>query len=84
MFEYRAFSGLLGKFLVPIKLGENCVILGKNMTDLRINSANFSKIVKVYLLNWNFSADCECSWSIGNFFSKMGKNLVPETGPSFV
>ena len=26
---YRAFSDLLGKFLVPMKLGEKCVILGK-------------------------------------------------------
>ena len=60
------------------------MILGKNTTVLRINSANFSKIGKVYLLNWDFSADWECSWSIGNFFSQLRKNLVPETGPSFV
>ena len=25
----RAFSDLFGKFLVPMKLGKNCVILGK-------------------------------------------------------
>ena len=30
----RAFSDLFGKFLVPIKLGKICVILGKNMTIL--------------------------------------------------
>ena len=28
----RAFSDLFGKFLVPMKLGKNCVILGKHMT----------------------------------------------------
>ena len=73
----RAFSDLLGKFLVPMKLGKNCVILGKN-------SAIFIKIGKVYLLNSDFSVNWECSRSIGNFFSQLGKNLVPETGPSFV
>ena len=31
-----------------------------------------------------FSANWEFFWSIGNFFSRLGKNLVPETGPSFV
>ena len=82
--KYRAFSDLFGKFLVPMKLGKNCVILGKNMMILGKNSANFSKIGKVYLLIWDFSANWECSMSIGNFFSQLGKNLVPETGPSFV
>ena len=83
---YRAFSDLFGKFLVPMKLGKKVVILGKkNMTILGKNSAIFSKIGKVYLLNWDFSANWECSRSIGNFFSpELGKNLVPETGPSFV
>ena len=80
----RAFSDLLGKFLVPMKLGKKIVILGKNMTILGKNSAFFNKIGKVYLLNWDFSANWECSTSIGNFFSQLGKNLVPETGPSFV
>ena len=80
----RAFSDLLGKFLVPMKLGKNYVILGKSMTILGKNSAIFNKIGKVYLLNWDFSANLECSKSIGNFFSQLGKNLVPETGPSFV
>ena len=54
------------------------------MTILGKNSAFFNKIGKVYLLNWDFSANWECSTSIGNFFSQLGKNLVPETGPSFV
>ena len=80
----RAFSDLLGKFLVPMKLGKNCVILGKNMMVMGKNSAIFSKIGKVNLLNWDFSANWECPRSIGNFFSQLGKNLVPETGPSFV
>ena len=80
----RAFSDLLGKFLVPMILGKNCVILGKNMTIWGKNSAIFSKIGKVYLLNWDFSANWECSRSIGNFFNQLGKKLVPETGPSFV
>ena len=50
------------------------------MTVLRINSANFSKIGQVYLLNWDFSANWECSRSFGNFFSQLGKHLVLETG----
>ena len=28
--KVRAFSDLFGKFLVPMKLGKNCVIWGKN------------------------------------------------------
>ena len=80
----RAFSDLFRKFLVPMILGKNCVILGKYKTILRKNSAIFSKIGKVNLLIWDFSANWECSRSIGNFFSQLGKNLVPETGPSFV
>ena len=84
MYPFRAFSDLLGKFLVPMKLGKKIVILGKTMTILGKNSAFFNKIGKVYLLNLDFSANWECSTSIGNFFSQLGKNLVPETGPSFV
>ena len=76
-YRFRSFSDLFGKFLVPVRLGKNMTILGKN-------SAIFSKIGKVYLLNWDFSANWECSRSIGNFFSQLGKNLVPTTGPSFV
>ena len=53
------------------------MILGKNMTILGKNSAIFSKIGKVYLLNWDFSANCEWSGSFGNFFSQLGKNLIP-------
>ena len=60
------------------------MILGKYTTILGKNSAIFSKIGKVNLLIWDFSANWECSRSIGNFFSQLGKNLVPETGPSFV
>ena len=60
------------------------MILGKNMLILGKNSAIFNKIGKVYLLNLDFSANWECSRSIWNFFSQLGKNLVPETGPSFV
>ena len=60
------------------------MIWGKYTTILGKNSAIFSQIGKVNLLNWDFSADWECSRSIGNFFSQFGKNLVPETGPSFV
>ena len=60
------------------------MILGKYTTILGINSAIFSKIGKVYLLNWGFCANWECFRSIGNFFSQLGKNLVSETGPSFV
>ena len=60
------------------------MILGKNKKILGKTSAIFSKIGKVYLLNWDFSANLECSRSIGNFFSQLGKDLVPETAPSFV
>ena len=60
------------------------MILGKNTTILGKNSAIFSKTGKVYLLNLDLSANWECSRSIGNFFSQLGKKLVPETGPSFV
>ena len=60
------------------------MILGKSMTLLGKKKCLFSKIRKVYLLNWDFSANLECSRSIGNFFSQLGKNLVPESGPSFV
>ena len=60
------------------------MILGKNTTILGKNSAIFIKIGKVYLLNSDFSANWECSTSIGIFFSQLGKKLVPETGPSFV
>ena len=60
------------------------MILGKYTTILGKNSASFSKIEKVNLLNWDFSANWKCSRSIGNFFSQLGKKLVPETGPSFV
>ena len=48
------------------------------------NTAIFSKIGKVYLLNWDFSANWVYSRSIGNFFSQLRKNLVPEIRPSFV
>ena len=57
---------------------------GKNTTILVKNSAILSNIGKINLLNWDFSANWECSRSIGNFFSQLGKNLVPETGRSFV
>ena len=80
----RAFFDLFGKFLVPIILEKNCVNLGKYTTILGKNSAIFSKIGKVNLSNWDFSATWEWFRSIGNFFSQLGKNLVPETGPSFV
>ena len=60
------------------------MILGKHTTILGKNCAIFSKIGKVNLLNWDFSANWDCSRSIWNFFSQLGKNLVPETGPSFV
>ena len=75
MNECRAFSDLFRKFLVPMKLGKNCDF-GKNTTIMGKNSAFFSKIGKVYLLNWDFSANWEYSRSIGNFFSQLGKNLV--------
>ena len=67
-----------------MKLGKNSEIFGKDSMILGTNCAICSKIGKVYLLNWDFSANWEYSRSIGNFFSQLGKNLVPETGPSFV
>ena len=63
-----AFSDILGKFLVRMKLRKNIVVLGKN-------SAILAKLGKFI---W------ECFRQIGDFFSQLEKNLVPETEPSFV
>ena len=60
------------------------MILGKNTTILGKKVQFLAKLGKVNLLNWDFSANWECSRSFGNFFSQLGKKLVPETGPSFV
>ena len=57
------------------------MILGKNTTILGKNSAIFSKTGKVYLLNLDLSANWECSRSIGNFFSQLGKNWYRKPGP---
>ena len=82
---YRAFSDLFGKFLLPMKMGKKCLIWGKNMTILeKKNSAVLSNIEKINLLNWDFSANLECSRSTGNFSANWENNLVPETAPSFV
>ena len=45
------------------------------------NSAFFSKIGKFYHLIWDFSANWECSKSIGNFFSQLGKNWNRKPDP---
>ena len=64
----RAFSDLFGKFLVPMILGKNCVFLGKKIRQFWEKILPFySKIGKVNLLDWDFSANWECSRSIGNF-----------------
>ena len=60
------------------------MILGKSTTILEKKVQFLAKLGKVNLLNWDFSANWECSKSIGNFFSQLGKKLVPQTGPSFV
>ena len=60
------------------------MIWGKKYDYFGKNSAILNNIGKIYLLNWDFSANWECSRSIGNFFSQLGKHLIPETGPSFV
>ena len=57
------------------------MILGKYTTILGKNSAIFSKIGKVNLLNWDFSANWECSRSIGNFFSQLGKKWYRKPDP---
>ena len=67
-----------------MKLGKKLCDFGKKIHNFGKNYAIFSKIGKVDLLNLDFSANWECFRSIGNFFSQLGKNLVPETGPSFV
>ena len=41
MWIIRAFSDLFGKFLVPMILGKNCVILGKYTTILGKKLCNF-------------------------------------------
>ena len=51
------------------------MILGKNRTILGKNSGIFSNIGKVYLLSLDFSANWECSRSIGNFFQPIGKKF---------
>ena len=49
------------------------MIFGKYTTILGKNSAIFSKIGKVNLLNLDFSANWECSRSIGNFSANWEK-----------
>ena len=73
------FLNFLGKILVPI-LGKKVQFFFK----LGKNSVVFSQIGKVYHLNWDFSANWERCRSNGKFLSQLGKNLVMETGPSFV
>ena len=68
-----AFSDLLGKILVPMKLKKNSVTLGRNSTDLRKRSEIFSHIDKVYLFIFDFSANWDCCRSVWNFFSQLGK-----------
>ena len=41
------------------EIGKKLCGFGKKMTILGKNSAIFSKIEKVYLLNWDFSANWE-------------------------
>ena len=53
--------------------GENTTIFGGGGGGGE--SAIFIKIGKVYLLNWAFSANWECSRSIGNFFSQLRKKF---------
>ena len=72
-------SGLFLTFFWEIfgtdEIGKKLCDLGEKYNDFG-ESAIFSKIGKIYLLNWDFSANWECSRSIGNFFSQLGKNLV--------
>ena len=67
--------------LVPMILGKNCVIFGKYTTILEKNSAIFSKIGKVNLLNLDFSANWECSKSIGNFSANWEKIWYQKPDP---
>ena len=70
--------------MIPMNFGKKMCDFGEKFNNLgKKNSAIFNKIGKVYLINSDFSANWECSMSTGNFFSQLGKNLVPETGPSF-
>ena len=57
------------------------MISGGKMTILGKNNAIFSKIEKVYPLNWDFSANWECSRSIGNSFCQLGKNWYRKPDP---
>ena len=50
-----------------------CDFLKTNTTILGKNSAIFSKIGKVYLLNWDFSANWECSGQLGIFSANWEK-----------
>ena len=51
------------------------MILGKIRQFWEKNSAIFSNIGKIYLLKRDFSANWECSRSIGNFFQPIGKKF---------
>ena len=53
------FLTFFGKFLVLMKLGKKCVILGKKYNHFEKNSAILINIGKMYLLNWDFSANWE-------------------------
>ena len=68
-----------------MKLGKHSVISGKNSMiffgGVGGGSTIFSQIGKVHHLNLDFSAYWECFRLIGNFFSHLRKNWVPETGP---
>ena len=66
------------------EIGKKLCDFGKKKRRFWEKIVVFNKIGKVNLLDLDFSANRECSRSIGNFFSQLGKNLVPETGPSFV
>ena len=51
------------------------MILGKIRPFWKKNSVILSNIGKINHLNWDFSANWECSRSIGNFFSQFGKKF---------
>ena len=67
------FLTFLRKFLVWRKSGKKYHNFWKKSTTiLGTNSAFFSQIGKVYLLNLDFSANLECFGLIGIFFCQLG------------
>ena len=71
----RAFSDLFGKFLVPMKLGKNCVNLGKNTQFWGKKIVRFlAKLGKFTFNIWIFLLIGNVSSQLGIFSANLEKN----------